>query len=141
MVISVLLLLLFCLTYSTNILPTGGVILPIHKLNISIIPNWIGSIPKFLAVGKNIGVNINIAGVKSINVPTINNIKFIISNITTGLEDIPNNNSVVALGKFVNAITQDIIGDTPIKNTIIPVISTVSNNILGISFTYIYLSV
>ena len=93
--------------------------------------------PKLCAIGKNIGVNINIAGVASINVPTTNNNIFIINNITIGLSDKPNIKSVIYVGTFVKANIQDIIDDAPIKNTIIAVMFTASNNILGKSFNFI----
>ena len=108
-----------------------------HKLNTNIIPNCIESMPKLCAIGKNIGVNINIAGVASINVPTTNNNIFIINNITIGLSDKPNIKSVIYVGTFVKANIQDIIDDAPIKNTIIAVMFTASNNILGRSFNFI----
>ena len=60
-----------------RIVPTGGVIVPIDKLKQSKIPKWIASIPSDLQIGKRIGVNISIAGVTSINVPTTSNKTFI----------------------------------------------------------------
>ena len=62
---------------TNNTEPTGGVILPIHMLNINITPNWIEDIPRLSAIGKKIGVKIRIAGVMSINIPTINKMIFI----------------------------------------------------------------
>lgn len=64
-----------------RIVPIGGVIVPIDKLKQSKIPKWIASIPSDLQIGKRIGVNISIAGVTSINVPTTSNNTFIRSNI------------------------------------------------------------
>lgn len=79
------------LTPTNKMLPTGGVIVPIHKLNTSIIPNCIAVIPikSLVTTGRNIGVNINIAGVISINVPTTKSITLLISKITILLLLIP----------------------------------------------------
>ena len=65
--------------------PTGGVVIPTQRLNIIIIPKCIGSMPICTAIGRKIGVKINRAGVKSMNIPTISNITFMISKIMTGL--------------------------------------------------------
>ena len=50
---------------------------PRHILKISITPNWISLIPNEIAIGKKIGVKMRMAGVMSINIPTISNIIFI----------------------------------------------------------------
>jgi hypothetical protein len=83
---------------TNNTEPTGGVILPRHILNISITPNWISVIPKLCAIGRKIGVNISIAGVISINIPTTRSIIFINKNITTLLVEILNNPLLMAAG-------------------------------------------
>ena len=101
---------------TNNVFPTGGVIFPIQRLNTSIIPNCTVSIPKFCAIGSNIGVNIKIAGVKSINVPTTNNKIFIANNTNTLLLEIPKINSVIIVGILVKARTHDIIDEAAIKN-------------------------
>ena len=62
---------------TNNTEPTGGVILPIHMLKISITPNWIADIPRLSAIGRKIGVKIRIAGVISINIPITSRIMFI----------------------------------------------------------------
>ena len=67
-------------------------------MNISITPNWISVIPKLCAIGRKIGVNISIAGVISINIPTTRSIIFINKNITTLLVEILNNPLLMAAG-------------------------------------------
>ena len=42
--------------------------------------------PNAVVTGRKIGVKINIAGVMSMNMPTINKVKLIISKITTHIE-------------------------------------------------------
>ena len=71
--------------------PTGGVIVPMHRLNTIMIPKWMGCMPKLVQIGRKIGVNISIAGVISINIPTTRSIIFINKNITTLLVEILNN--------------------------------------------------
>jgi hypothetical protein len=61
--------------------PTGGVHKPIQRFTSIIIPKWIGERPKFVAIGKKIGVKMRIAGDMSIKVPTINRTILIISNM------------------------------------------------------------
>ena len=60
--------------------PTGGVHSPMQRFKIMMMPKCTGSIPNFVTMGKNIGVNMRTAGVMSIKMPTINNIKFMMSN-------------------------------------------------------------
>ena len=69
--------------------PTGGVHRPIQRLAIMIIPKWTGSIPKALAIGRKIGVNIKTAGVMSMKVPTKRSSRLIISIMTIGLSESP----------------------------------------------------
>ena len=83
-----------------------------------------------MAIGIKIGVKINTAGVKSINIPTINKIIFIKMKIIIGLSEIDNIQSLIMVGSPVNAIAQDIMVDAPIKNNIIPVICVVSLQII-----------
>ena len=77
-------------TPTNNTEPTGGVHKPIHRFNTMIIPKWMGSIPNFSTTGKNMGVKIKTAGVMSIKIPTNNNNKLMINNITISLSLIPN---------------------------------------------------
>ena len=80
--------------------PTGGVQSPIHKLSTIMIPNWIGSIPKAVTTGKNIGVKISTAGVISIKIPTKRRSIFIIKRIIILLSLIPNSRSLRFCGMF-----------------------------------------
>lgn len=118
-----------------RIVPTGGVIVPIDKLKQSKIPKWIASIPSDLQIGKRIGVNISIAGVTSINVPTTSNNTFIRSNIRNLLVVRPSIALAIISGIPVNAIAHDIIDERPIMNVIIPVVLAASRTILGISLS------
>ena len=70
------------LTPTNSVVPTGGVIVPIHRLKIIMIPKWIVSIPSAVHTGRKIGVKIRQAGVISINVPTIRRIILIRNRIT-----------------------------------------------------------
>jgi len=58
------------LTPTNSVVPTGGVIVPIHRLKIIMIPKWIVFIPSAVHTGRKIGVKIRQAGVISMNVPT-----------------------------------------------------------------------
>ena len=58
--------------------PTGGVHRPIHKFMMIMMPKCNGCKPSFSTIGKKIGVNIRMAGVISINVPTTNRMALII---------------------------------------------------------------
>lgn len=127
------------LTPTKRVVPTGGVMLPIHKLKISIIPKWTGCIPSALQTGRKIGVKIRQAGVISIKVPTINRIIFIKNRITYLFCVKPRREDETAFGIPVKAITHDIILETPIRKMIIPVILALSKNILAISLNEIVL--
>ena len=69
------------------------------------------------------------AGVTSIKVPAIRRITFMINRIITGLLVSPKSAAEIAWGICVNAITQPKTLDTPIKNTIIPLILALSTRI------------
>ena len=79
--ITLTILVLATPTPTNSIDPTGGVHNPMHKFKTNMIPKWTGSIPNVVTTGKKIGVKIKTAGVISINIPTINKIKLIISKI------------------------------------------------------------
>ena len=85
--------------------------------------------PSCVAIGMNIGVKINTAGVKSINIPTMSKMMFIKIKIMIGLSEIDSIHSLIMLGNPVNAIAQDIMVEAPIKNSMIPVISAVGHEI------------
>ena len=106
--------------------PTGGVIKPMQRLKVMIIPNSTADKPQLKAIGKKIGVKINTAGVVSKKVPTNKRIRLMMSMITIGLSDTPLRSSPTAVGIFTKEITQDMMEEIPIRRMIIPVISAES---------------
>ena len=117
--------------------PTGGVIVPIHRLKIIMIPKWIVVIPSAVHTGRKIGVKIRQAGVISINVPTIRRIILIRNKITNLLLLTESSAVDTSSGILVNAITHDMMLDTPIRKMMIPVISALSRRIFGSSLILI----
>ena len=101
---------------TNNTEPTGGVILPIHMLNINITPNWIEDIPRLSAIGKKIGVKIRIAGVMSINIPTINKMIFIKRRSMYLLSVMDIKPLLIAAGIPEYAMTHDIAEEAEIRN-------------------------
>ena len=95
--------------------------------------------PNVFTIGKNSGVKIYIAGVTSIKVPATNKITFMISKIIISLFVIPRSAAEIACGIWVNAITQPRMLETPIKNTIIPLIFALYTTILQKDFNVIFL--
>ncbi len=77
--------------------------------------------PKCSAIGIKIGVKINTAGVRSINIPTISRMRFIRIKMIIGLSEIESIQSLIMVGRPVNAIAQDIMVEAPIKNSIMTV--------------------
>ena len=114
------------LTPTNRMFPTGGVIKPMQRLKVMIIPNSTALKPQLKAIGKKIGVKIKTAGVVSKKVPTKSRIKLMMSMITIGLSLTPFNNSPTAVGIFTKEITQDMIEEIPIRRMIMPVISAES---------------
>src|SRR5699024_2215965 len=96
--IDCLIMTLAILAPTNNIVPTGGVILPIHIENTIIIPKCTTSIPKLWTIGKNIGVKIKTAGATSIKVPTNIRIDRIIKIMIILLSVILNIEFVIAAG-------------------------------------------
>ena len=80
--------------------PTGGVQSPMHKFIIIIMPKCRGCMPRFLTTGRKMGVKIRTAGVMSINVPTVSNIRFMISRIATLLLVKPSKKALIFCGMF-----------------------------------------
>ena len=120
-------------TPTNSVVPTGGVMVPIHRLNIIMIPKCTVFIPRAWQIGRKIGVKIRQAGVMSINVPIISRRILMIKRITYRLLLIPNIASDTAVGIPVKAITQLMMLDTPIRKIMMPVISALSRKILGSS--------
>lgn len=134
---SILILLMPQPTKSTD--PTGGVMLPKHILKISITPNWILDIPRLSAIGRKIGVKIKIAGVISINIPTIKRITFISRKITYGFSDTDIIAVLIAAGIPEYAITKDIAEEAEIKNRIMPLVHALFTRIFINDFTVMLL--
>src|SRR5699024_6569556 len=105
-------------------------IVPIDNAKVNIIPKCNGVIPNSVTTGNNIGVKINIAGVKSINVPTNNSRITIDNNTIIELSEIPNIVFASAFGIPVNDITHAKILEAPIKNIIIADSFALSTNTL-----------
>ena len=70
-----------------RLIPMGGVIIPMARLQVMIIPKWIGSTPIAVATGTIIGVRIMIFGMLSMNIPHTNMTIFMISRTTYLLSD------------------------------------------------------
>ena len=134
---SILILLMPQPTKSTD--PTGGVMLPKHILKISITPNWILDIPRLSAIGRKIGVKIKIAGVISINIPTIRRITFISRKITYGFSDTDIIAVLIAAGIPEYAITKDIAEEAEIKNRMMPLVHALFTRIFINDFTVMLL--
>lgn len=92
---------------------------PILKLNVSIIPKCKGVIPNAVQTGSKMGVKIKMAGVRSMKVPTNNNNKLMTSKIMIGLSEIPIIAFAINVGISVKDITQAKIFEAPIRNIII----------------------
>ena len=92
-----------------------------------------------MQIGRKIGVKIKIAGVGSIKVPTNKSTKLIIKRVITLLFVNVNIALEIIVGISVYAIIQDMIEDTPIRNTMITVVLAESRMILGRSFALILL--
>ena len=62
--------------------PTGGVISPMPRFTIMIMPKCTGSMPMALATGSSTGVRIKIKGAMSIKVPSTSSMMLIMARIT-----------------------------------------------------------
>ena len=120
---------------TNNTDPTGGVMLPRHILKISITPNWILDIPRLSAMGRKIGVKIRIAGVMSINIPTISKITFISRKITYGFSETDMIAVLMAAGIPEYAITKDMAEEAEIRNRIMPLVHALFTKIFIKDFT------
>ena len=92
-------------------------------------------IPRLCAIGRKIGVKIKIAGVISINIPTIIRITFISSKITILLFDTDIIPELIAAGIPEYAMTKDIAEDAEIRNRIIPLVHALLTKIFINDFT------
>jgi hypothetical protein len=109
--------------------PTGGVMVPIHILNVSTTPNWTRSMPRLWTMGRKIGVKIRQAGVISRNIPTTRSTRFIRSRITYLLVEMDMIALLMAAGIPVYAITHDIADDAEIRNRMIPLVAALLSRI------------
>ena len=109
--------------------------MPRHILKISITPNWMLDIPRLSAMGRKIGVKIRIAGVISINMPTIKRITFISRKITYGFSETDMIAVLMAAGIPEYAITKDIAEDAEIRNRIMPLVHALFTKIFIKDFT------
>ena len=123
------------LTPTNSVVPTGGVMVPMHRLKISMMPKWMVFMPKAWQTGKKMGVKIRQAGVISIKVPTTSRMMLMRNRITYLLLLMESRALDTRDGMLVNAMTQDMMLDTPIRKMMMPVISALSRRILGISFS------
>ena len=119
------------LTPTNSIEPTGGVQIPILRLSIMMIPKWIGSIPKSVTIGRNIGVKMSTAGVISIKVPTNKSTKLINNKMITGLSLKERRKEVTFCGICSKDITQDIPMEVAMSSNTIEVVRAESINISG----------
>jgi hypothetical protein len=74
--------------------PTGGVISPMPRFTIMIMPKCTGWMPRPWTTGSRIGVRIRISGAMSINVPSISIMMLMHSRITYLLSEIDVKNAV-----------------------------------------------
>lgn len=132
-------LILLTLQPVNKIAPTGGVMQPIQRLKVIIIPKCTGFIPKLFAIGSSMGVNIKIAGVGSIKVPNTKSKIFIIIKTIIGLWDMLKSAEANKEGILTNAKIQDIMEESAIKNKIMLVSFAASKKIFGKSFIFIVL--
>lgn len=116
---------------TNNMVPTGGVHKPIHKLSTKTIPKCTGCIPKASTTGKNIGVNIKTAGVISMKVPTINSTKLMTKNITILLLNCSNKKPLISSGIPSKENNQDIAIEVHIRNITTAVVLAAVKSIFG----------
>ena len=96
-------------------------------------------IPRLSAIGRKIGVKIKIAGVISINIPTIRRITFISRKITYGFSDTDIIAVLIAAGIPEYAITKDIAEEAEIKNRMMPLVHALFTRIFINDFTVMLL--
>ena len=85
--------------------PTGGVVRPIARFSISMIPNWMGSIPRYPTItGNKMGVVMMIRGAISMMLPRTNSMRFTSKINRTLLSVMESKPVVTACGMRRNAI-------------------------------------
>ena len=83
------------------------VMVPMHRLKISMMPKWMVFMPKAWQTGKKMGVKIRQAGVISIKVPTTSRMMLMRNRITYLLLLMESRALDTRDGMLVNAMTQD----------------------------------
>ena len=96
--------------------PTGGVHRPMQRFKIIMMPKCTGSIPNFVTMGKNIGVNMSTAGVMSIKIPTISKIIFMMSNRAILLSVTDNSPELISCGICSKESAHDMLIEAAIKS-------------------------
>ena len=109
--------------------PTGGVMLPMHILKISITPNWMLDIPRLSAMGRKMGGKIRIAGVISINMPTTRRMMFIRKKMIYLFVDTDRSALLMTAGIPEYAMTKDIAEEAEIRNRMIPLVQALLTRI------------
>lgn len=85
--------------------------------------------PRLSAIGRKMGVKIRIAGVISINIPTISRIMFIKRKITYLFVDTDIMAELIAAGIPEYAITKDMAEEAEIRNRIMPLVQALLTRI------------
>ena len=96
-------------------------------------------IPRLSAMGRKMGVKIRMAGVMSMNIPTISRMMFIRKKITMGLEDTPMIAVLIAAGIPEYAITKDMAEEAEIRKRTVPLVQALFTRISEKSFTVMLL--
>ena len=91
--------------------------------------------PRLSAIGRKMGVKIRIAGVISINIPTISRIMFIKRKITYLFVDTDIMAELIAAGIPEYAITKDMAEEAEIRNRIMPLVQALLTRIFMKDFT------
>ena len=91
--------------------------------------------PRLSAIGRKMGVKIRIAGVISINMPTISRIMFIKRRITYLFVDTDIMAELIAAGIPEYAITKDMAEEAEIRNRIMPLVHALLTRIFMKDFT------
>ena len=84
--------------------PTGGVIRPMPKFTIMIIPKCTGSTPSILTTGSKMGVRIRMRGDMSIRQPSSSSMMLMSARITYLLSDMLVRNVVTFIGIIIMVI-------------------------------------
>ena len=76
-------------TPTKSTLPTGGVQSPTQRFSTITMPKCTGSIPSATTTGRKMGVKMRMAGVMSMNVPTVSRMTLMRRKTTSGLSMAP----------------------------------------------------